>query len=379
MTIPKRTKGLVQQIEESANKKVDIEKKDIDPNMLVPSGLTLLNLACSDTPFGAYHLGKIVTMPGSSQSGKTLLALNVFAETALDPRFDKYELVLDDVEESCEFDIEYLFGETAAERIIAPEYDGEIPIYSDTIQDFQSSILRRCKQKNPKSFIWVLDSLDALTSDEELEKEYRAALARAKSAEAVDAIKGSYKTEKAKIIGQVLRMVKAELKATNSLLLIIQQIRSKIGVVFGKQTTTSGGYAPYFYSTHQVWLTKTGQIGEKGRKIGTKVQAEITKNKLTGKDRSFDFEVYYDYGVDDVGSMIDFLISEKFLDNDRDANGKIKANTYIIPELKLTGTKNALKDAIRKDQDLVEPIQQLCGDCWVQIEENLRLGWQPRY
>ena len=379
MTIPKRTKGLVQQIEESANKKMDIEKKDIDPNMLVPSGLTLLNLACSDTPFGAYHLGKIVTMPGSSQSGKTLLALNVFAETALDSRFDKYELVLDDVEESCEFDIEYLFGETAAERIIAPEYDGEIPIYSDTIQDFQSSILRRCKQKNPKSFIWVLDSLDALTSDEELEKEYRAALARAKSAEAVDAIKGSYKTEKAKIIGQVLRMVKAELKATNSLLLIIQQIRSKIGVVFGKQTTTSGGYAPYFYSTHQVWLTKTGQIGEKGRKIGTKVQAEITKNKLTGKDRSFDFEVYYDYGVDDVGSMIDFLISEKFLDNDRDANGKIKANTYVIPELKLTGTKNALKDAIRKDQDLVEPIQQLCGDCWVQIEENLRLGWQPRY
>ena len=372
-------KSLPEQIVEETKDDIISPKNKVNSDMLVPSGLTLLNLSCSDTPFGAYHLGKIVTMPGSSQSGKTFLALNVFAEAAADPRFDNYELVMDDVEEACEFDIEYLFGENTAERIIAPEYDGEGPLYSDTIQDFQSSILRRCKQKNPRSFIWVLDSLDALTSDEELEKEYRNALARAKSAEAVEAIKGSYKTEKAKIIGQVLRMIKAELKATNSLLIIIQQIRSKIGVVFGKQTTTSGGNAPYFYSTHQVWLTKVGQIGDPGRKIGTKVKAEITKNKLTGKDRAFDFEVYYDYGVDDAGSMVEFLISEKFIDNDRDATGKIKANSYVIPELGIAGTKNILKDRIRSNIEHARFVQKLCGECWGQIEEGLRLGWQPRY
>lgn len=370
---PERKKGsLTTQMEESASRIEKPERAMIDTSILIPSGSTMLNCACTDNPFGAYALGQIVTLPGGSTSGKTIAMLTSLAECNIDKRFDDYDLIFDDGEESLYFDVSYLFG-SLGERLKAPGYDGDIPKYSITIQDFKSNILGRCKAGNP--FIYILDSLDSLTSDEELKKEFTAALARAKSDAAVEELKGSYKTEKAKAIGEALRMINNHLKKTKSALFIVQQIRAKIGAMpFEKQTTTSGGNAPYFYSTHQVWLTKTGQYTKEAqkqkRKVGNSVKAEVTKNKITGKLREVNFDVFYDYGIDDISSCIDFLVSTR--------HWKKEKQTIDAHDLGFSGIKSKLVEFV-ENEGAEKTMQETVGKVWNSIEEDVRLGRKPKY
>jgi RecA/RadA recombinase len=355
-----------------------IEPRRIDINQLIPSSCTELNCACSDNPFGAYQLGKITTVPGGSSSGKTIFLLSALAEAEKLRRFDEYEFIFDDVEEALEFDLSYLFNEELAERIKAPNYDGDEPIYSNTIQDFESNILKRCRAKDCKPFIYITDSLDALTSEEELEREYKNALKRIVSEEHLKEVKQSYQTEKAKIIGRTLRMIKRELKKTNSSLILIQQIRDKIGVAFGKRTTTSGGKAPFFYSTHQIWLTRIKPIKGKEQKIGTKVQAEITKNKLTGKERFMEgINIYYDLGIDDVENNVRFLCNE-WWPNAKDPKGKTKPGTWVAEEFGWEGSRVALIDKI-ESENAEKKIQEIVGKAWNKRERSLRLNRKRRF
>ena len=368
----RRNSSLAEQVEVSAEKKIE-RKAPIDTSILIPSGSTMLNCACSDNPFGAFVLGKIVTLPGGSVGGKTMLALTMLAECTADLRFDNYDLIYDDGEEALGIDIPYLF-ENLEHRIKPPARDdnGE-SIPSATIQDFKGHILKRCK-KASKPFIYILDSLDALSTDEELEKEYKIAIAKAQSAEAVKELKGSYKTEKAKHLGEALRMIKGDLKKTKSALFIIQQVRANVGVVFGKKTTTSGGLAPFYYSFHQVWMTKTGSVprtvGGISYKIGSSTLAEVTKNKLNGKRREVEFDIYDDYGIDDITSCINFLIKAEHWKKDEKA--------IVAHDLDLKGSKNELVKAIEKEK-LKKELQKIIGQVWNKIEDSLLLNRKRRF
>jgi len=139
-TRKKKEKSISEQVEESAN--TPVEKRDpLDTSLLVPSGSTLLNCACSDNPFGAFVLGRIITLPGASAGGKTMQALTMMACCANDKRFDDYDLIYDDGEEALDMDIPYLFGNKLDQRLIAPAYDSEeYPLYSNTIQDFKALV-----------------------------------------------------------------------------------------------------------------------------------------------------------------------------------------------------------------------------------------------
>jgi recombination protein RecA len=367
-------KPLHQQVEDASLKR---EPRKIETDFLIPSGSTLLNCACSDNPFGAYPLGKIITIPGGSVSGKTILCLTTFAEANLIETLNNYDFIYDDIEEALEFDMSYLFGEHVSRRIKAPAYDGKEPIYSDTIQDLEGHIIRRCKGKSCRPFIYILDSLDALTSDEEVEREYKNALIRAKSAEHADDIAKSYNTEKARIIGRVLRMIKKELKISQSTLLIVQQERDKIGATFGKKYTTSGGRAPFYYSTHQVRLNRISTLKSKERKIGSNVKAEVAKNKLTGKEREVEFRIYYDYGIDDVSSCVDFLCKEHWKHPKEKGKGKEKTGSWIAEELGVTGNKATIIDHI-EEEELEAEMKKLVGVVWNEIEKSLRLDHRKR-
>ena len=368
-------KPLHEQVEEASSKRP--EPRKIAAELLIPSGSTLLNCACSDNPLGAYGLGKIVTIPGGSVSGKTILSLTTFAEANLIKALDEYDFIYDDIEEALEFDMTYLFGESTSERVKAPAYDDKEPVYSDTIQDLQANIMRRCKDKNPKPFIYILDSLDALTSDEEVEREYKNALLKAKSAEHVEKLAQSYGTEKARIIGRVLRMIKKEIKLSQSTLVIVQQERQKIGATFGKQWTTSGGKAPFYYSSHQVRLNRIRTLTDKERKIGTEVNADVIKNKLTGKERDATFKIYYDYGIDDVAACVDFLCKEHWPHPVE--KGKQKTGTWIAEDLLqgLQGSKATIIDRIEQEGAEKE-MRELVGVVWNKIEKSLRLDHRKR-
>lgn len=363
----KRKTKLSSQVERASKRK--IERDIIDTKTLIPSGATLLNCACSDNPFGAFALGRIVTLPGQSAGGKTMQALTMLAMAANDKRFDNYDLIYDDGEESLTMDIEYLFGKKLFKNLEAPQWDEEEDEakHSNTIQDFKANVLNRCKEK--KSFIYVLDSLDSLTTDEELAKEYTKAIAKAKSDDAVKELKGSYKTEKAKHMGEALRMIKGSLAKTDSALFIVQQIRDKIGATFGKKTTTSGGKAPFFYSTHQIWFNKvktlTKTVNKITRKTGVSVNAEVTKNKVTGKIRDVDFDIYYDYGIDDISSMVNFLVKAN--------HWKKRKETIIAPELDMEASRIKLIEMIENER-LEKKIQKITGKAWNNIEESVKMG-----
>jgi len=359
------------QVEESAN--IKIKRKRIDTSILIPSGSTMLNLACSDNPFGAFALGRIITLPGGSASGKTMLMLTMLAECAQDERFDNYEFIYDDSEETCNgFDIKYLFGNKLAERITSPLHNDDEPLHSETIQDFKSNILNFTKQEKP--FIYILDSLDSLTSSEELQREYQQALIKAKNPDAIQEIKGSFKTEKAKGIGEALRMINGKMSHTKSVLFIIQQERAKIGVVFGSKKTTSGGLAPFFYSSHQVWLNKkktlVKEVRKQKRKIGNSIIAKVTKNKITGKLRDVEFDIFASYGIDDVSSCIDFLVNSGHW---KKAGQNIKAVEFNIEE-----TKASLIEKIENEK-LQKKLQDITGCVWNEIEESVELKRTRKY
>lgn len=370
----KRSRGgqVSQQVEKSAYSKV--KKETVDTSTLIPSGSTMLNLACTDNPHGAFVLGRIVTLPGGSASGKTMLMLTMLAECANDKRFDDYDLIYDDGEETCDgFDIPYLFGSKLVDRVIAPQYnENDEPLHSETIQDFKANILIKAKDKKP--FIYILDSLDSLTTDEELKKEYRQALIKAKDPDAVKELKGSYKTEKAKAIGETLRMINSQIKHTKSALFIVQQERANIGVMFGSKKTTSGGKAPFFYSTHQVWLNMktsiTKEVKKLKRKTGNTITAKVKKNKVTGKLRDVEFDIYYDYGLDCVGSCVDFLVSSGYWKK----SGKI----ILANDLDLEEPKNKLVEKI-ESEGLQKKLQEVTGKAWLEIEDALKLNRNRRF
>jgi RecA/RadA recombinase len=343
-----------------------------DPNKkepMFPSGSTLLNLACSDSINGWITLGRIVTLPGKSAAGKSILALTGMAEAARLRRFAGYDFIYDDAEEACSFELAKLFGKDFSQRLTPPGgYSDEgLPIHSDTIQDCKNFILKRIKKGNP--FIYVVDSLDALSSDEEMEREYAIAIKKATSEEQVKEIKGSYKTEKARAINTLFRTVKNGIMKTKSVLIIVQQDRKKFGGGFGApEWTTAGGDAPFYYSSIQVHMVKTKTHKNNGIKTGVHVIADVTKNKLTGKLRTVEFDIYYDYGIDDITSMIDFLISCE--------SWKRSGNTFHSPFG--DATKQRLIKII-EEKGLEGDLKMEAAKAWMELEDSAKKKRKPRF
>lgn len=333
--------------------------------LYVPTGSTLLNLALSDHWNGGYGLGKMYNVIGDSSAGKTVLALSCFAEAANRKRFDEYDLIYDDAEFACEFNIPRLFGQRTADRIIAPRYDeNNQAIYSRTVQAFHANIVKRTKKGKP--FIYVLDSFDALDSLEGLER----AEAMAKAVEAGTEVKGSYKTEKARILGELLRQMVGMIERTESLLLIISQTRDNLNPMSYEKKIRSGGKALRFYATGEYWMAVMKKLKANDRQIGVMASAAVRKNKLTGKLRDVEFPIYYDLGVDDVDSCIDFLLKEGWWKQD---GLKIKAEG-----LGVTAVQRKLIEHIEAG-GLESKLRQITGECWQAAEDKVLLHRKPRW
>jgi len=381
MVMRQRRKTLTEQVEESAEKEVEPfvdnigpDPKTITPDRLIPSGVTLLNCACSDNPFGAFAKGSINTMPGKSASGKTALMLTMLAACASIPEFNDYELILDDGEEAQSFDLEYLFPVLVG-RLKAPRYDGELPVHSNTIEDFEGNVLLRCKAGKP--FIYVLDSLDSLSSTAELDREYANAVKNAKTNDEKEKAKQSYGTEKARIISQTLRMVNGKIKNSDSALFIIQQTKQNLNKIFKYQPdrTTSGGEAPFFYSFHRVYTNSIKSYTDESRnikhKIGGRTKVEVIKNKLNGKKRKIEFDIYEDLGIDDLAGNIDFLKTTKEI--------KMSGAYMKFPEI-LGDEKMYRTDLIKyiERENLESKVQEVVGKVWNEIEKDIRLSDRKR-
>jgi len=378
MTETRRRRSLEDQIIEETEKPCEPIEELVGPDpstitdeRLIPSGLTLLNCGCSDNPFGAFVMGSINTIPGRSSSGKSELMLLMQTMCAINPRFDNHILIQDDAEHSSLFDLEYMFPPLVG-RLKAPRYDGDLPLHSETIEDFEATILQLCK-KSKQPFIYVLDSLDTLASTAELEREWKNALKNVKDKKDMKDIEQSYNTEKARKIHQVLRLVNSHLKKSDSALFIVQQTKQNFNkqFMYDPDWITNGGKGPFFYSFHRIFLDTGAAIKEESRnmkhQIGSHTRCEVVKNKLTGKKRKkgIEFDIYDDYGIDDVGSCVDFLIAtEEFV---KESGG------YYIPK-GLSDKKMYRKDVIGmiEEEALERELRIIVGKVWNEIEDDIR-------
>ena len=335
-------KGIKRDIEEK------VVKKYTSNLIMVPTGSTLLNLGLSDDPYGGFVLGKMGNIIGDSSAGKTMLLWSIFAEAIRSKAFKDYDCIYDDAENALEIDTEKLFSKKVCDRV-----DTE-SIQSDTIEDFNDNVLSALKNK--KKVIYGLDSFDALTSEAELKRDIR---------------EGSYRMEKPKMSSEILRKIKGTVKESDSLVLIISQTRDNIGVTFGSKKTRSGGKALKFYCTYEMWLAIKNHIKRLGRDVGVNVIVKISKNKITGKQRQIEFPIYFDYGIDDYLSCINYLIEEKVW-----SKSKSLINTKGF--FKNDYNEDTLIDKII-DSDKYDDLKLLVAKRWDYIENKIATPRRPKY
>ncbi|MHA1828598.1 MAG: hypothetical protein ACTSX6_08120 [Candidatus Heimdallarchaeaceae archaeon] len=360
--IKKEEKPIHDQLKEHAFEK----NEERSSGLFLPTGSTLLNLACSGNQIGGYSPGKMVNIIGDSSSGKTLLALTMFAEANLLKEFDNYSFIYDDVENALEFNTEYLFGKRTSKRIISPKIneDGENEP-SNTIQDFRDNIFEAL---DSGPFVYVLDSFDALSSDEETIKlkEIREAKKKGKS------VSGSYGVEKAKISSQILRNVVGSIKKSKSFLIIISQTRDDLNSFSYAKKTRSGGRALKFYATHEMWLASEKKLkSSSNRQVGIRTKVKITKNKITGKPMEVSFPIYFDYGVDDIGSCVDWMVENNFW--------KKKAKIITATKLEMELTRANLIKQIEEHKEINKIFFELIAEKWGEVENSLKSNRVPKY
>ena len=357
----------------------------IDPARLIPTGSTLLNLALSDRPEGGFYLGTVNNIIGDSAAGKTFLLWTVFAECVYDTlkRFEHHRLVYDEPEASLAFDLAKLFGVTVAEMV-------RISLVSGSVEEFHDNVIAYSKLKDSKTkkgvpFIYGIDSMDSIATEDELDADPR---------------KGDFGGKKPKLIGQILRKIVQSVKKTLSAVFIISQTRDKIGVTFGSKKTRSGGRALKFYSTHELWLAVENHIKRRERDVGVNVVVKVGKNKLTGKLRTVKFPIYYDYGIDDTISCIDFLIEEGFWKKAK-ASAEEKADKAAKKSAReLLGETAEDKEKEKKtrkfatefgdmtvealvkyieDNDKKAELVQITAEAWYEIEDSIKTKRAPKY
>jgi RecA/RadA recombinase len=242
------------------------------------TGSTLLNLAISGKPGWGFLKGKYYWLVGDSVSGKTWFSLTCLAEASINSNFDNYRFIYDNNEGGALMDMQRFFGKRVAERLEAPAMDKDLPCYSSTIEEFFYHIDDALKSKQP--FIYILDSMDSLSSDSEIDK-----FKQQKKARGTDrVVAGSYGDGKAKKNSSMLRQLLSPLAKSGSILIVISQTRSNIG--FGAQfnpKTYSGGHALKFYATVEIWSSVikpiTKKIQGKNRQLGSLIKL---KTKRTG-------------------------------------------------------------------------------------------------
>lgn len=354
-------------------------KKIVDPDIvfsrkdLLSSGSTTLNLACSGSPFGAFLKGMYYFFVGDSTSGKTFLTMSCCAEASTNKHFKDYRFIVDQPERGCLMNVSKLFGSEVNKRLEPPawEKDGKLkrPVFSTTIEEFYFHVDDAVKQGKP--FIYILDSMDCLSSEAEFDKfeEKKNAYRAGKT------VSGSYGDGKAKKNSEGLRKVLSGIERTGSILIIISQTRDNLGPGY-KAKTRAGGHALRFYSTVELWSSVAGKIKKtikgKDRTIGTSVKVKVEKNRLTGKLHEIFMDIYPSYGIDDIGSCIDYLIAEKWWNKTK---GK---QTFEAKEFKFSGTREKLIQKI-EEEGLVKDLQSLVGQCWTEIEEDCALKRKSKY
>lgn len=255
---------------------------------------------------GGWACGRVANVVGDKSAGKTLLAIEATANfhilfaKAL-KRYAESEAAFDEAyANALGMPIDAVEFATVTEK--DKETKKEITRPLRTIEDWYLDLKDFCARvkKTGLPGLYILDSLDALSD-------------QAEQGRAID--EGTYGGTKPKKLGELFRRLVADVEDANVLLIVVSQLRDKIGAMFGEKQTRSGGRALDFYASHIVWLAEIGKIektidGVK-RKIGVKVKARVKKNKVGLPFRECEYPILFGYGVDDLTANVEWLLTLK--------------------------------------------------------------------
>ncbi|MBO5673931.1 MAG: recombinase RecA [Paludibacteraceae bacterium] len=282
---------------------------------VIPSGSVGLNVALG---VGGYPRGRVIEIYGPESSGKTTLAIHAMAEV------QKQGGIAAIIDAEHAFDRFYAekLGVDTNELLIAQPDCGEQAL------DIADELIRSAAVD-----LVVIDSVAALTPKAEIEGDMgdnRVGL-------------------QARLMSQALRKLTATINKTNTTCIFINQLREKIGVMFGNPETTTGGNALKFYASVRLDIRKASQIKEGDEVIGNQVRVKVVKNKVAPPFKKTEFDLMFNEGISRVGELVDMGAEYGILTK--------SGSWYSYDGNKLAQGRDAVKNVLRDNPDLAEEIE----------------------
>lgn len=281
---------------------------------VIPSGSIALDYALG---VGGYPRGRIVEIYGPESSGKTTLAIHAIAEA------QKQGGIAAFIDAEHAFDRFYAanLGVNVDELLISQPDSGEQAL------DIADQLIRSAAVD-----IIVIDSVAALTPKAELEGDM-----------------GDNKVGlQARLMSQALRKLTATINKTKTTCIFINQLREKIGIMFGNPETTTGGNALKFYASVRLDIRKSQSIKDGDNIIGNEVKVKVVKNKVAPPFRRAEFEIMYGEGISRVGEVVDLGVNFNILEK--------SGSWYSYNGSKIGQGKDAVKVVLRDNPELLDEI-----------------------
>lgn len=289
--------------------------KAIEEIEVISSGSITLNRALGVQGFPK---GRIVEIYGPESSGKTTLAIHAIAEC------QKKGGIAAIVDAEHAFDPYYAkaLGVDVENLLISQPDNGEqaLEIADNLIRSGAIDIL-------------VVDSVAALTPKAEIEGE----------------MGDSQMGLQARLMSKALRKLTGSINKANTCCIFINQLREKIGVMFGNPETTTGGNALKFYASIRIDIRRSSQIKDGDQVIGNKTRVKVVKNKVAPPFRLAEFEIMYGKGISKVGEIIDLGVEFEIV--------KKSGSWYSYGDVKLGQGKDSVKELLEDNPELLEEIE----------------------
>jgi recombination protein RecA len=267
---------------------------------------------------GGYPKGRVIEIYGPESSGKTTLTIHAIAET------QKAGGIAAFIDAEHAFDSFYAknLGVDVNELLISQPDNGEqaLEIADNLIRSGAVDMV-------------VIDSVAALTPKSEIEGEMG------------DSKMGLH----ARLMSQALRKLTASIARTNCTVIFINQLREKIGVMFGNPETTTGGNALKFYASVRLDIRRSSQIKDGDEVLGNLTRVKVVKNKVAPPFRKCEFDIMYGQGISKVGEVLDFAVTHNIV--------KKSGSWFSYGETKLGQGRDSVKILLADNPELMEELE----------------------